>query len=171
MPRIDDHPLRLHRLYRGIGQISLAKQTGLNRSTISSIEEGRTVTVNPATLSALEAALLLHRGQLEAELAEWETVRRARGPVLNPHAVALLATPPPVVQTAFKSFVGWRKVFASSPTAFASMLGVNRQVITGYESGIRVNGMPDPLSHALLTVLKVSNDYLLALQRLPPTEE
>ena len=51
------------------------------------------------------------------------------------------------------------------------MLGVNRQVIVGYERGIRVNGMPDPLTHALMTVLGVNADYLKVLQQLPPSED
>jgi hypothetical protein len=50
------------------------------------------------------------------------------------------------------------------------MLGVNRQVIVGYERGIpRVNGVPDPLTHALMTVLGVSIDYLKVLA--PPENQ
>jgi transcriptional regulator with XRE-family HTH domain len=168
MPRIDDHPLRLARMRRNVGQITLSRESGVNRSTISAIEEGRTVTPSPETLSAISRVLQLADGQLERELTRWQAARADQGPVLSLVAQTLLRQPSTVIAT-FPSFVAWRKKLAPSPTAFASMLGVNRQVVAGYEQGIRVQGMPDPLTHALLSVLKIDNDYLKVLQQLPPS--
>lgn len=170
MPRIDDHPLRLARVRAGVGQIALAREAGINRSTISSIEENRTVSPAPETLSSIERVLNIPQGSLETALAQWHISRKLQGPQLTRAAQLLLDQRPTVIAT-FSSFVAWRRKISPSPTSFASMLGVNRQVIVGYERGIRVNGMPDPLTHALMTVLGVNADYLKVLQQLPPSED
>jgi transcriptional regulator with XRE-family HTH domain len=170
MPRIDDHPLRLARLRAGYGQIKLASLAGVNRSTISGIEENRVRTPTPETLRAIEQALNVPAQSLEVELTNWLRQQDARGPLLTPRARILLEQAPSVIAM-FPSWVAWRKIISPTPTHFASLLGVNRQVVAGYEQGIRVHGMPEPLVHALLTVLRVNNDYLKVLQQLPPSED
>ena len=80
MPRIDDHPLRLARVRAGVGQIALAREAGINRSTISSIEENRTVSPAPETLSAIERVLNIPQGSLETALAQWHISRKLQGP-------------------------------------------------------------------------------------------
>jgi len=51
------------------------------------------------------------------------------------------------------------------------MLGINRTVVAAYEYGIRENGMSDSLAHALVRTFELSDAYLLALAKLPPSAE
>jgi transcriptional regulator with XRE-family HTH domain len=173
MPAISDHPLRQHRQRVGVGQVTLARQAGLNRATVSAIEEGRSVTPTPETLRALEQALGLPPTLLEHELEAWQASRHQREPILTPSARILLQQRPTVIAT-FPSFVAWRQKVAPTPTAFASILGVNRGTVAEYERGIRQRGMSVQLAHALLTVfgpLGLTQEYLKVLQQLPPSEE
>lgn len=169
MPRIDDHPLRLARMRANVGQVKLAGQAGVSRSTISAIEENR-ASPKPETVEALERALNLAPQSLEVELTNWEALQHARGPLLSPRARILLEQAPSVIAM-YPSFKAWMLEISPTPTYFASLLGLNRQVVAGYLNGIRVNGMPQPLQHALLTVLRVNADYLKVLQQLPPSED
>lgn len=167
---IEDHPLRLARLRAGLGQRELAERVGMNRSSISAIEEGRTNTPTDESASHIEGVLSLPAGTLNRSIREWAAKRKARGVAVTPHARAVLKMDPAELPV-FRSFVHWRQQISPSATAFASLLGVNRAVVTRYEEGIRQRGMPDTLSHALLSVLHITNDYLLALQRLEPCED
>lgn len=168
--KFPNHPLTLARERAGIGQRALAEAINCHRSTLAAIEEARTVTPDPDTLRDIEVALKLPLDSLQESIARWRAEQRERGPLLTPTARAVLqATPHWVSQQG--SFDRWRVNLAPSVTAFASMLGVNRAVVAQYEQGIRTNGMPQTLSHALLTVLGISNDYLVALKGLPPTSE
>lgn len=171
MPRIDDHPLRLARMRAGMPQSKLAAAANVNRSTISAIEENRVTAPTSETMRSIESVLGLTPTSLEQELTRWQLSQHARGPILNPKARILLEQTPTMIAAMFPTWVSWRLVFSPSPTHFASLLGLNRQVVAGYERGIRVQGMPDPLTHALLTVLGVSPDYLKVLQQLPPSED
>ncbi len=170
MPRILDHPLRLHRLTAGIGQQELADAIGAHRSTLAAIEEARTASPTAETVAALERQLKLAPGQLATELERWRARRAAAPPMLTPTARATLELQPAAIAM-LPSFVAWRLRIAPTTAAFATMLSINRTVLANYERGIRERGMPETLAHAILSVLGVSTDYLLALERLPPTED
>lgn len=170
MPKIDDHPVRVARIYAGLSQEKLAAVVGINRATLSALEEARIANPKAETLDALTAALALPDGELERRLASWRTSWRERGPVLTPVAKILLQQPPTVIAR-FPSFVDWRKRIAPTATAFASMLGLSRGTLTEYERGIRTRGMPEALSNALMHVLKINGEYLRMLQLLPPSDE
>ena len=170
MPRILDHPLRLHRVRLGVGQGQLAAAVGVHRSTVAAIEEARTVTPEPSTVAAIESHLRLSSGQLMLELQAWVLARRAEPPMLSPVARAVLAIPPEALVTV-GSFEGWRRRITPSVAAFATMLGINRTVVAAYEHGIRENGMSDSLAHALVRTFELSDAYLLALAKLPPSAE
>ena len=171
MPTVRDHPLYLARIRAGVGQKQLADAVGMNRSSIAAIEEGRTSTPTPGAVEAIEAKLGMFPRTLQPALDAWAAKRAANGPVLTPLATAVLREAPAGLNARYASFVHWRSQIAPSPTAFASMLNVNRAVVAKYEQGIRSRGMPDTLSHALVSVLGITNDYLLALQQLPPSED
>lgn len=170
MPKILDHPLTLARERAGIGQRELAQLVGRDRSTIAAIEEARTQTPDGVTVQKIEEALRLAPGQLASQIALWRTQRAAQGPQLSPQARVVLEQSPFWVSEQ-RSFRSWREKISPSPTAFSSMLGVNRALVANYERGIRVDGMPAGLAHALMTVLGIDNDYLVALKRLPPMED
>lgn len=168
MTPANDHPLRLARIRAGLGQKELALRVGMNRSSIAAIEEGRTATPTMENLQALENLLGNH--QLRSQINVWHARKAAQGPPLTPYQRELLRANPQEVHY-FSSFQAWREQLAPSVTAFASMLAVNRAVVSKYEDGIRTRGMPDTLSHALVSVLHITNDYLLALQALPPSDD
>ena len=168
MPAIRTHPLYLARVRAGVGQKALADAVGMNRSSIAAIEEGRTLTPTVETAEAIETTLGLPAGALQRDIDAWNTKRTAAGPSLSPYQLAVLRASPREIPIRYTSFVHWREHIAPSVTAFASMLGVNRAVAAKYEQGIRQRGMPDTLAHALISVLGITNDYLLALQALPP---
>ena len=170
MPRIENHPIRLHRVRVGLGQAALSQATDLHRSTISAIEEGRVRTPDDATIELIAKALGLHGEDLERELAAWWRQRDAAAPVIPPTGKAAVVGGAGYVRT-LSSFVQWRERFAPTPTAFASLLGVNRAIVAGYERGIRTNGMPETLQHALVSRLSIDNDTLLALMKLEPSHE
>lgn len=167
-PTANDHPLRLARIRAGMGQKELALRVGMNRSSIAAIEEGRTAEPTVENLQAIENVLGNHK--LRSEINAWHARKAEQGPSLTPHQRAFLQANPQVI-AGLDSFKGWREYLAPSATAFASMLGVNRAVVSKYEDGIRTRGMPDTLSHALVSVLHITNDYLLALQALPPSDD
>lgn len=169
MPSFDDNPLRLARLRAGVPLTQLAKNVGASRSTLNAIEEGRTK--HPANVLCDRIDLQLHRptATLSSELDAWHRNRDPRD-ALGLRARAVLQQAPSEVAK-YRSFVHWRQEFASSPTAFASLLGVDRAKVADYENGIRVNGMPQTLSSALLVKLRISDAYLLELQRLEPNDE
>jgi transcriptional regulator with XRE-family HTH domain len=170
MPKIDDHPLRLARVRAGMGQKKLADVIGVHRSTIAAIEEGRTNDPEPETVAAIESALQLPSGTFGRQLVLWRRHRSNVAPVVGGVGRAVLAAGPNHV-AGYGSFVEWRARFSSSPTAFASLLGVNRAVVANYERGLRVFGMPEVLQHALISRLGVSNEYIVALCALPPRLE
>lgn len=169
MPSFDDNPLRLARLRAGVPLTQLAKDVGASRSTLNAIEEGRTKHPARELLNAIDTRLERDRGLLYHQLTQWHNARDPRDN-LSLRARAVLEQKPSEVAK-YRSFVHWRQEFASSPTAFASLLGVDRAKVADYENGIRVNGMPQTLSSALLGKLRISDAYLLELQRLEPNDE
>lgn len=170
MPRIDSHPLYLLRLRAGISRSALADRIGVTRQTIAAIEEGRTNHPTPQTLQQIDRVLGVRPGTLTHQMEVWRRARAAAGVQLSLMQRAMLSQPAADVKR-FRSFADWRARFAPNPTAFASMLGLNHTVVARYEQGIREKGMPDTLAHALLTVLGVREDYLVALKQLEPNHD
>jgi len=168
-PRLDDNPLRLARVRAGVPQATLAKQIGVSRSTLQAIEEGRTREPSRKLLWQLDNACGLATGTLEGQLQRWHA---NRSPLdrLTARQRAVLDLPAAGVAR-YASFVAWRRELASSPTAFASLIGVDRAKVSAYENGIRVNGMPDTLATALVNALGISDAYLVELQRLEPSDD
>lgn len=170
MPRIDDHPLVLARLKANVSRSELGRKIGVNRTTLAAIEEGRTQTPSEATLLQIDRVLFLQPGTLLQRIEVWKRERRNMLPGMPLQARALLSQPASDVHK-FSSFRQWRQVFAPTPNAFASMLGINHSTVTRYESGIRYKSFPDSLATALLTVFGISTDYLLELRKLPPSDD
>lgn len=168
MPAHDDNPLRLARLRAGIPLSKLAAAVGANRSTLVAIEEGRTKAPNPDLLNRLDVALGQQEGWLFWQLRNWHAARSPRDRMTAKQR-AVLADVAGVAL--YRDFVSWRREFAASPTAFASLIGVDRAKVADYENGVRVHGMPDTLATALVNALGISDAYLVELQRLEPNDE
>lgn len=168
-PKVDDNPLRLARVRAGVAQATLAKDLGVSRSTLQAIEEGRTREPARKLLWSLDAKLGLPTGTLEGQLQRWHAERSPRQRLSN-RQQAVLDLPATAIAR-YPSFVAWRREFAASPTAFASLIGVDRAKVSAYENGVRVNGMPDTLATALVNALGISDAYLVELQRLEPSDD
>ena len=168
MPRIEDHPLVLARLRAGVSRVDLAGMLGVNRSTIAAIEEGRTQAPSEATLLHLDRALHLRPGTLTSEMSRWHAERNGHVVKLTLEARAILSRGPEEVRR-YVSFRAWREKIAPTSAAFASLLGMNHTTVSRYENGVRVNGMPDSLAHALMSKLEMGPDYMVALKKLPPS--
>lgn len=173
MPKINDNPIRLHRLRAGnMGQKALAERSGLARSTIVAIEEGRTREPEDATLADIAEVLGVAPGRLKAEMAAWNTRRAQTMPELSPRAAAILRLSPSEVTRSFTSFAAWREQVAGSAVAFAQMLGLNHSTLTAYERGIRRRpGIPPVIASKIMDRLGVDIDYVIALQGLQPQDE
>lgn len=166
-----NHPLRLLRIERDLPSVQLAAMSGVHRSTIQAIEEGITRSPDSATVARLAEALGVPAQELSNRLGLWEEEGRATVQ-LSPAAQRALELSPEMVVSTFVSFEHWRRQFAASPTAFASMLGVNRKVVADYEAGLkRRPGLPLSMASALMRRLRVSTEYLTAVERLPTREE
>lgn len=168
MPAHEDNPLRLARLRAGVPLTRLAAEIGVNRSTLTAIEEGRTREPKRPLLWQLDNRLGLPTGSLEGQLQAWHRDRDPRDGLTARQRQILADTPANVAQ--YRSFVHWRREFASSPTAFASLIGVDRAKVSEYEGGWRKK-MPDTLAAALLRAFQLSDAYLVELQRLEPNDE
>lgn len=169
MPSFDDNPLRLARLRAGVPLTQLAKTVGASRSTLNAIEEGRTKHPSPALCDAIDVELGRPPAALARELDRWHRARDPLSTLSNRGRAVLTQAPAEVAK--YRSFVHWRRELADTPTAFASLLGIDRAKVSAYENGIRVNGMPQTLASALVTKLKISDQYLLELQRLEPNDD
>lgn len=167
MAVIPNHPLRLLRIERDLPAATLAAMCGVHRSTIQAIEEGVTRYPDSATVSRLAAALGVPTQELSNRLGLWDEEQRP--PVLlGPAALKALQMSPAEVGSTFFTFTHWRKSFATSPTAFASLLGVNRKVVADYENGLKKRpGLPLSLASAMMRRLKVDGEYLAAVELLP----
>lgn len=166
MPRVPNHPVRLARVRLGITQQALAELAGMNRSSLTGLEEGRTKFPSEENLRKLAAALKTSPLELTQELTEFHRDRRR---LLTNSAKAVLKLSPSEVSR-LSSFVAWRKLIAPTATAFASLLGVQLRTVSSYEAGNRIHGMPDTLATAIFQ-LGVSDDYIVALANLEPQEE
>lgn len=164
MPNYETHPLRVIRRRHGLEMKELARLAGVSRATVSQIEEGRTKKPNARVVAVL--ARLAGEDPL-ALLARVESWAGQRLEDLVPRrALAALQLPPESLKDLYPSFVAWRGEFADNPTRFASFLKINRLTVAKYERGGFVGGMPDSLAHALVDKLKLSDEYLLAVEDL-----
>lgn len=159
MARISDHPIRIARIARGLSQSKLAGLAGVQRSAVTAVEDGRTKHPSDRILAVLSddpKALL-------AEVLQWwdAPVR----PVLKPAAQNLLLIPPYTLGQYYQSFGQWRREFAPTVTAFASLLRLNPAVVREFEEG-RVEAMGDVLAGRLVSALGISPEYLIALEGL-----
>lgn len=164
MPIDISHPLVRARVAAGMGAAELARETGLHRSTISAIEEGRSREVTPDVAVDIDRALGRARGTLAAEMAEYNTRGHKLVPSVQQRSILLMS--PTQLHIRFTTFSQWREIFAPTPTSFASLLRVNRAVVDAYESGRRKRGMSQALTHAIMDYLEVPYEYVLALGEL-----
>ena len=162
MARISDHPVRLARIAAGLSQSRFADLAGVQRSALTALEDGRTKRPSERVLGAAETHLGVSPEVLLAEVEAWLSQPSAP---LKSVAERLLEVPPYVLGQYYQSFGQWRKEFAGSVTAFASLLRVSPSIVRDYESG-KLSRLPDGLSGRLLN-LGVSSEYLLALEGLP----
>lgn len=163
-----DNPLRLTRLAAGLSMPQLAALSGVNKSTISMIEAGRTREPSEETLEALARHLPIPTSALRQELLKWRH-RRTASPLLSVEARAALRLRPDQLREQFSSFRAWRELFAGTPTAFATMLGIHHTIPAEYERGVRATaGLPRGMQGPMMNVLGVDGEYLRALSELPP---
>lgn len=162
MARISDHPVRLARIAAGLSQSKFADLAGVQRSALTALEDGRTKRPSERVLGAAEAFLGVAPEVLLGEVELW--LAQPSAP-LKGVAERLLEVPPYVLGQYYSSFGQWRREFAGSVTAFASLLRVSPSIVRDYESG-KLSRLPDGLSGRLLN-LGVSAEYLLALEGLP----
>jgi transcriptional regulator with XRE-family HTH domain len=161
MARISDHPVRLARVAAGLSQSRFAELAGVQRSALTALEDGRTKRASDRILGAAEQHLGVAVDVLVGEIELW--LAKPSAP-LKAAAENLLLVPPYVLGQYYQSFAQWRKDFAGSVTAFASLLRVSPSIVRDYESG-KLSRLPDGLSGRLLN-LGVSPEYLLALEGL-----
>lgn len=162
-----NHPLRVLRIQRDLASAHLAQRSGVHRSTIQAIEEGVTRSPDPVTVARLAAALGVDAQALSGSLQQWDESERP--PVLlGVKAQQALAVPAEEIAHVFFTFQHWRKQFSTSPTSFASLLGVNRKLVADYENGWKKRpGMPRSMAAAMMRRLKVDGEYLTAVESLP----
>ena len=141
-------------------------RAGVHRSTVQSIEEGRTREPDRERVEALAAALSCDPDDLAELLAEWAARHVDARADVPEERLVVLGYSPEQVAIAFSSFGHWRSQLSSSVTEFSGLLGVNRKVIADYEAG-RTARMQVSLGHAILTRLGVSEAYLAAVMSLP----
>jgi len=166
-----DNPLRLARIAAGLSMPRLSELSGVNKSTISMIEAGRTRDPSPETLEALAAQLpQMTPASLNAQLHDWQNRRRRALTELTPEGRRVLRMTPEQVRETFTTFQGWRSQLAPTPTAFATMLGIHHNITNEYERGIRATqGLPRGMQGPLMSVLGLSGEYLRVLSELPPS--
>jgi transcriptional regulator with XRE-family HTH domain len=167
MPKQVSHPVVQSRILRGLSQTDVAERAFISRSSLIAIEEGRTRTLKKQTAIDLERVLLMPVGALQSAMDRWFAERNPRDGVTNAGRALLGATPSALAY--YETFRNWRKLIAPSVTAFASLIGVNRALVDGYEKGIRDNGMSVTLMHHIQTALQLSPEYVRALSELEPS--
>lgn len=164
MPFYDDHPVRLLLLRSGLRQRELAAAAGLTNGAVDKVVMGMTRTPNPALLSALSRFTGVPAAQIADQVQAWN--ERPITSRLTRRAQATLLLDPTDISVYYPSFRSWREEFAENPTAFASMLRVPRATVKEFEDGLRTV-FPPSLHSALVTVFGLSDEYVLALSRLP----
>lgn len=150
----------------GLEMVELARLAGVSRATVSQIEEGRTKKPNSKVVQVLARMSGHSPGELYARIEEWRNQSTAE--ILPTRWKALLNLPADDLPKLYPSFRHWREELSDNPTHFASVLRINRLTISKYERDQFVGGMPDTLAYALVSRLGITEDYLNALENLPP---
>lgn len=165
MPAYDDHPVTLIlRRYKQT-QAALAETAGVNRSTIDQIVQGRVRRVNRNVLNTLTTWSFIPQDEIQRRVDEWHDLPK---PVsFSKREEAVLSLEPEELHQYYRKFEDWRNEFSGSVNGFASRAHVNRLTVAKYEKGKFVGGMPPTLHHAIVTQFMVSDDYAVALGRLP----
>ncbi len=165
MPNYETHPLRILRRMHGLEMVELARLAGVSRATISQIEEGRTKKPNKKVVLVLSRMSGYSPEELYKKIDDW---KEALPTTLPPRWKALISLPADSLHDLYPSFQDWRIELSENPTHFASVLRINRLTVSKYERNQFVGGMPDTLAHALSSQLGLSEEYLSALESLPP---
>lgn len=169
---VTDHPIRLARLKLGLGQVEFANRVEISRPTLVAIEDGRTAVPSDDVVVRIARELSVTPGGLELQLSEWRkrrlaAVRSLMGPMQR---AALDASPRDIL--AKPNFTAWREQIAPTVNAFATLVGMNSTTLSTYERGQRRReGMPAPLARALLNVLGLSGEQVVAIQQLEVGEQ
>lgn len=166
MPIDITHPLVRARYRAGIGQAELARRTGLHRSTISAIEEGRSRAITVEAGIVIDQALGRAVGTTIAEVSAYAGNLPPFKPTLEQRMILNMTPEQLAFRFRLTGFAGWRAVFARSATSFASEIGVNRAVVASYEKGGRKRGMSQALVHAIAERFGVDLEYVLAVAEL-----
>jgi len=164
MSRIPDHPLRLARIKANLSQQALAKLTGVQRSAITAIEDGRTQVPSIELADKLNAAL--NTDDIREDIRAWSV--KPLAPFLRPSARNLMLIPPYTLGQYYKTFRQWRLEIAATPTAFASLLRMNPAIVRDYESG-KYQSLPDGFASKMVEAFGpygFSTDYVAALEGL-----
>lgn len=148
-----------------VTQTHLAETAGVNRSTVDQIVQGRVRSINAGVLNALTTISLIPQTDIQKQVDAW--FERPSNIEFSPRLRAVMALSPDELHRYYRSFSTWRAEFSSNPTAFASMLHINRLTVKRYEDGQFKGGMPSTLHTALIRHLGLSDEYVLALGRLP----
>lgn len=150
----------------GLEMVELARLAGVSRATISQIEEGRTKKPNKKVVQVLARMSGHTPDELYQKIEDWRT--QTPETVLPTRWKAVISLPAEEIVKFYPTFQHWRMELSDNPTHFASVLRINRLTVSKYERGQFVGGMPDTLAHALASRLGLSEDYLIALESLPP---
>ena len=152
----------------GLEMVELARLAGVSRATISQIEEGRTKKPNKKVVHVLSRMSGASPESLIERVEAWRS--QETDEILPQRWKALLGLPPETLKDFYPSFQDWRMELSESPTHFASVLRIIRLTVSKYERDQFVGGMPDTLAHALVSRLGITEDYLFALESLPPCQ-
>lgn len=153
----------------GLEMVELARLAGVSRATVSQIEEGRTKKPNQKVVNVLARMSGASPSELYEKVETWRNQQAEE--VLPARWKALLSLPAAALADFYPSFQDWRMELSENPTHFASVLKINRLTVSKYERDQFVGGMPDTLAHALVSRLGITEDYLEALENLPPCQK
>lgn len=171
MPTIESHPLRIARIRAGLSAERLGQLAGVSRGAINALEQGRIKKPRDEVVIALASANGVAPELLWGLYSKWlqgferssaEALREVES-TLNVRARAVLALPPEMVLR-YGSFKSWRREVHPSVAGFASLLRVSATSLRRFEAG--AVSMPKSLMKALMTVLRLSDEYVEALMSL-----
>jgi len=170
MPVIENHPLRIARVRAGLSAEALGELCGVSRGLINALEQGRVKRPKDAVFVVLARENGVEVSLLRDAYTRWLRSLDSLEDVLvglSPRARAMLALDPGVVLK-YGSFVAWRRDFFPSVSGFASLLRVGATSLRRFEAG--EVSMPKSLQRALKKVLRLSDDYVLALMGLDASD-
>lgn len=164
---VTDHPIRIARLKLGLGQVEFASRVGVSRPALVAIEDGRTAVPSDEVIVRIARELDMKPDLLELQLAQWRKKRQSNvRALMSPTQRAALEAKPATIGK-LPDFTAWREQIAPTVNAFATLVGMNSTTLASYERGLRVReGMPAPLARALLNVLGLSPEQVVAVQEL-----